>query len=169
MHTGMFIYFSKFIQFPPSYAVLIVLFKINAARKTTISCRQYKKQNINIDVKQGGEGNKITFPDKGNEQQNQLPADLVFIIDEKPLHIQRDGNDLSSAKESNRESHHTRRPESINSGARYSEPGYELVVAMEGMPITKEQVTGRLRITFEVKFPQIDTRPASRAQACIRG
>ncbi|TYI46769.1 hypothetical protein E1A91_D13G127800v1 [Gossypium mustelinum] len=40
-------------------------------------------------------GRKITFPDKGNEQPNQLPADLVFVIDEKPHDLyKRYGNDL---------------------------------------------------------------------------
>ncbi|KAJ6435000.1 hypothetical protein OIU84_000276 [Salix udensis] len=96
--------------------------------------RQIQETEIlTIDVKPGWKkGTKITFPDKGNEQQNQLPADLVFIIDEKPhTTYKRDGNDLiishkvtlaEALGRSNRESHHTRRPESINSGARYSEP-----------------------------------------------
>ncbi|KAE9452265.1 hypothetical protein C3L33_15836, partial [Rhododendron williamsianum] len=51
---------------------------------------------LTIDVKPGWKkGTKITFPDKGNEQLNQLPADLVFVIDEKPHNLYtRDGNDL---------------------------------------------------------------------------
>ncbi|MFQ6637462.1 hypothetical protein Gotur_013692 [Gossypium turneri] len=36
---------------------------------------------LTIDVKPGWKkGTKITFLDKGNEQQNQLQADLVFVI-----------------------------------------------------------------------------------------
>ncbi|CAK9140494.1 unnamed protein product [Ilex paraguariensis] len=51
---------------------------------------------LSIGVKPGWKkGTKITFPDKGNEQVNQLPADLVFVIDEKPHDVcMRDGNDL---------------------------------------------------------------------------
>ncbi|KAI6681490.1 hypothetical protein NL676_035371 [Syzygium grande] len=51
---------------------------------------------LTIEVKPGWKkGTKITFPDKGNEQPNQLPADLVFVIDEKAHDVyQRDGNDL---------------------------------------------------------------------------
>ncbi|KAF9591197.1 hypothetical protein IFM89_002852 [Coptis chinensis] len=41
-------------------------------------------------------GTKITFPEKGNEKPNVIPADLVFIIDEKPHSVfTRDGNDLT--------------------------------------------------------------------------
>nr|GEV04888.1 DnaJ homolog subfamily B member 4 [Tanacetum cinerariifolium] len=52
---------------------------------------------LTIDVKPGWKkGTKITFPDKGNQQLHQLPADLVFIVDEKPHEFfKRDGNDLS--------------------------------------------------------------------------
>ncbi|CAA6671530.1 unnamed protein product [Spirodela intermedia] len=40
-------------------------------------------------------GTKITFSEKGNEQPNVIPADLVFIIDEKPHEVfTREGNDL---------------------------------------------------------------------------
>ncbi|KAJ7966108.1 DnaJ subfamily B member like [Quillaja saponaria] len=51
---------------------------------------------LTIDVKPGWKkGTKITFPDKGNEMPNLLPADLVFVIDEKPHNIyKRNSNDL---------------------------------------------------------------------------
>ncbi|KAJ6758510.1 DNAJ-like protein SUBFAMILY C MEMBER [Salix koriyanagi] len=128
--------------------------------------RQIQETEIlTIDVKPGWKkGTKITFPDKGNEQQNQLPADLVFIIDEKPhTTYKRDGNDLII-------SHKVTLAEALGGatvnlatldGRNLSipvhdivSPGYELVVAMEGMPITKEPGNrGDLKITFEVKFP----------------
>ncbi|KAJ6674065.1 DNAJ HEAT SHOCK FAMILY PROTEIN [Salix viminalis] len=128
--------------------------------------RQIQETEIlTIDVKPGWKkGTKITFPDKGNEQQNQLPADLVFIIDEKPhTTYKRDGNDLIII-------HKVTLAEALGGatvnlttldGRNLSipvhdivSPGYELVVAMEGMPITKEPGNrGNLRITFEVKFP----------------
>ncbi|KAL6141258.1 hypothetical protein ACLB2K_059548 [Fragaria x ananassa] len=51
---------------------------------------------LTSDIKPGWKkGTKVTFPDKGNEQPNVIPADLVFIIDEKPHSVfTRDGNDL---------------------------------------------------------------------------
>ncbi|KAJ6745516.1 DNAJ-like protein SUBFAMILY C MEMBER [Salix koriyanagi] len=128
--------------------------------------RQVQETEIlTIDVKPGWKkGTKITFPEKGNEQQNQLPADLVFIIDEKPhTTYKRDGNDLTI-------NHKVTLAEALG-GTTVNlttldsrnllipvhdivSPGYELVVAMEGMPIAKEPGNwGVLRIKFEVKFP----------------
>lgn len=120
---------------------------------------------LTIDVKPGWKkGTKITFPDKGNEQQNQLPADLVFVIDEKPHDFYtRDGNDLIV-------NHKVSLSEALGGttvnlttldGRNLSipvtdivSPGYELVVAREGMPIVKEPGNrGDLKIKFEVKFP----------------
>ncbi|KAG5244318.1 dnaJ subfamily member [Salix suchowensis] len=128
--------------------------------------RQVQETEIlTIDVKPGWKkGTKITFPEKGNEQQNQLPADLVFIIDEKPhTTYKRDGNDLTI-------NHKVTLAEALG-GTTVNlttldsrnllipvhdivSPGYELVVAMEGMPLAKEPGNwGVLRIKFEVKFP----------------
>ncbi|KAE8700173.1 hypothetical protein F3Y22_tig00110560pilonHSYRG00066 [Hibiscus syriacus] len=96
--------------------------------------RQVQESDIlTIDVKPGWKkGTKMTFQDKGNELPNQLPAYLVFIIDEKSHDLyKRDGNDLI-----------------------VTEGCYELVIAREGMPIAKEPGNrGDLKIKFEVKFP----------------
>ncbi|KAL5975175.1 hypothetical protein ACLOJK_031854 [Asimina triloba] len=120
---------------------------------------------LTIEVKPGWKkGTKITFPDKGNEQVNQLPADLVFVIEEKPHDIyKRDGNDLLM-------SHKITLAEALGGTSidvktldersltipvtDIVNPGYELVVPKEGMPITKEPgKRGNLLIKFEVKFP----------------
>lgn len=120
---------------------------------------------LTIEVKPGWKkGTKITFPDKGNEQPNQLPADLVFVIDEKAHDFyKRDGNDLIV-------NHRVTLAEAIGGTtvslttldgrdlsipvADIVSPGYELIVAGEGMPIVKEPGNrGDLRIKFEVKFP----------------
>lgn len=120
---------------------------------------------LTIDVKPGWKkGTKITFPDKGNEQLNQLPADLVFVIDEKPHDtFKRDGNDLiMNQKVSLAEAlGGTIINLTTLDGRNLSipvhdivSPAYELLVAMEGMPIAKEPGNrGDLRIKFEVKFP----------------
>ncbi|CAA7397211.1 unnamed protein product [Spirodela intermedia] len=132
---------------------------------------------LTIDVKPGWKkGTKITFPDKGNEQANQLPADLVFVIDEKPHEVfKRDGNDLVV---------HQKIPlaEAL-AGTTLTlrtldgrelavpvtdvvSPGYELVIAKEGMPIVREPGRrGNLRIKFDVKFP---SKLTSEQRAALR-
>ncbi|BBG94169.1 DNAJ heat shock family protein [Prunus dulcis] len=51
---------------------------------------------LKIDIKPGWKkGTKITFPDKGNQEPGVSPADLIFVVDEKPHGVfKRDGNDL---------------------------------------------------------------------------
>lgn len=120
---------------------------------------------LTIDVKPGWKkGTKITFPDKGNEQLNQLPADLIFVIDEKPHNIyKRDGNDLIvDQKVTLTEalvgttvhlSTLDRRDLTVPVNDIIS-PGFELVIKKEGMPIAKEsRKRGNLRILFDVMFP----------------
>ncbi|CAI0414851.1 unnamed protein product [Linum tenue] len=136
---------------------------------------------LTIDVKPGWKkGTKITFPDKGNEQPNQQPADLVFMIDEKPHNVyKRDGNDLMI--------HHRVTLAEALGGTTASidtldgrtlsvpvtdivSPGYELAVAREGMPIAKEPGNrGDLIIKFEVKFPTKLTMEQRAGLKCFLG
>ncbi|GMH06999.1 hypothetical protein Nepgr_008839 [Nepenthes gracilis] len=132
---------------------------------------------LTIEVKPGWKkGTKITFPDKGNEQLNQLPADLVFVIDEKE-HIvyKRDGNDLVMSQQVTLKEALAGTGVNIttldgrNLTLRVSEiisPGYELVVAKEGMPVAKEPGNkGDLRIKFDVTFP---TRLTSEQKVALK-
>lgn len=120
---------------------------------------------LTIEIKPGWKkGTRITFPNKGNEQVNQLPADLVFIIDEKPHDVyKRDGNDLRThqkitlvdalAGTTINMKTLDGRDLSINV-TDVVIPGYELLVVKEGMPIAKEPNNrGNLIIKFDVKFP----------------
>ncbi|XP_068647800.1 uncharacterized protein [Aristolochia californica] len=126
---------------------------------------QTESEILTIDVKPGWEkGTKITFPDKGNESVNQLPADLVFVIDERPHEIfKRDGNDLIM-------NHRITLGEALGGttvnlstidGRNLSiplndvvSPGFEYVIAKEGMPVVNEPgKRGNLRVKFDVKFP----------------
>jgi DnaJ homolog subfamily B member 4 len=121
---------------------------------------------LTIDIKPGWKmGTKITFPDKGNEQPNQLPADLVFVIDEKPHELYtREGNDLLVHRKIdlvdalagttvNLKTLDGR--DLVIKLADVVTPGYELVIAKEGMPIVKENGRrGNLRIKFDVDFPK---------------
>ncbi|KAK8707225.1 hypothetical protein V6N13_058286 [Hibiscus sabdariffa] len=102
----------------------------------------WESEILTINVKPGWKkGTKITFPDKGNEQPNQLPADLVFVIDEKPHDLyKRDGDD-----------HIVNRKVSVTSRGTW------------GMSIAKEPGNrGDLRIKFDVKFPT-ELTPEQRA------
>lgn len=120
---------------------------------------------LTIEVRPGWKkGTKITFPEKGNEQPNIIPADLVFIIDEKPHGVfTREGNDLVTTQKitlvealtgytfhlTTLDGRSLTIP--INS---IIHPSYEEVVPREGMPIPKEpSKRGNLRIKFNIKFP----------------
>lgn len=120
---------------------------------------------LTINIKPGWKkGTKITFPEKGNEQPNVIPADIVFVIDEKPHTVfTRDGNDLVV----------TQRISLVEALSGYTayittldgrkltipinnviHPTYEEVVPNEGMPIPKDpSKKGNLRIKFNIKFP----------------
>ncbi|XP_068648024.1 uncharacterized protein [Aristolochia californica] len=120
---------------------------------------------LTIDIKPGWKkGTKITFPEKGHEQPNIIPADLIFVIDEKPHAIyKRDGNDLVVHRRISLVDALTGMTIELTSldGRNLAipitdviKPGYELVVSKEGMPIAKEPgKKGNLRIKFDVKFP----------------
>ncbi|CAK8568698.1 unnamed protein product [Lathyrus sativus] len=137
--------------------------------------REIKETEVlSIEVKPGWKkGTKITFPDKGNQQLNQLPADLVFVIDEKAHEVfKRDGNDLivnqriTLAEAIGGTLINIKTLDKRNVRFQVKDivsPGYELIVPNEGMPITKEPGhRGNLKIIFEVKFPKKLT-PGQRA------
>ncbi|XP_050214232.1 uncharacterized protein LOC126665450 [Mercurialis annua] len=120
---------------------------------------------LTIVIKPGWKkGTKITFPEKGNEQPNVVPADLVFIIDEKPHStFTRDGNDLVVTKRISLVEALTGYTVQLTTLDGRSltipinnviHPDYEERVPNEGMPIPKDRSKkGNLRIKFNIKFP----------------
>lgn len=119
-----------------------------------------------IHVKPGWKkGTKITFPEKGNQEElGVIPADLIFVIDEKPHSIfKRDGNDLIIHKKISLLDALTGKTIKLTTLdgrdlripiTDVVKPGYEEVVPNEGMPISKEPgKKGNLRIKFSIKFP----------------
>ncbi|KAL9454684.1 hypothetical protein AB3S75_010145 [Citrus x aurantiifolia] len=132
---------------------------------------------LTIDVKPGWKkGTKITFPEKGNEQPNVIPADLVFVIDEKPHSVfTRDGNDLivtqkiSLAEALTGYTVHltTLDGRSLNIPINnVIHPTYEEIVPREGMPLQKDpSKRGNLRIKFNIRFP---TRLTAEQKAGIK-
>lgn len=132
---------------------------------------------LTINIKAGWKkGAKITFLEKGNEQLNVIPADLVFIIDEKPHSVfTRDRNDLiitqniSSAEALTGYTVHLTTLDGRNLSIPITNvihPNYEEVVPREGMPIQNDPTKrGNLRIKFNIKFP---TRLTTEQKARIR-
>mmetsp|Transcript_25640 Transcript_25640/g.61046 ORF Transcript_25640/g.61046 Transcript_25640/m.61046 type:complete len:211 (+) Transcript_25640:932-1564(+) len=128
--------------------------------------RMRTEEVLTIDVKPGWKkGTKITFAGRGDEHPNQEPADVVFIIDEKPhATFRRDGNDLvykhtvplvdalcgTTVQLTALDGRSLRVPLS-----RPMAPGERHVVSGEGMPISKSPgQRGDLRIELDVRFPR---------------
>ncbi|KAF8043346.1 hypothetical protein BT93_A1631 [Corymbia citriodora subsp. variegata] len=120
---------------------------------------------LTVDIKPGWmEGTKITFFEKGNEQPNIIPSDLVFIVDEKPHNVfTRDGNDLIVTKNISMAEGLTGLTVHLTTLDDRSltipinnvvHTNYEEVVPREGMPLQKDLTKkGDLRIKFNIKFP----------------
>ncbi|KAE9591996.1 putative chaperone DnaJ [Lupinus albus] len=131
----------------------------SSGRPTTV------EEILSIVIKPGWKkGTKITFPEKGNEQRGVIPADLVFIIDEKPHTLfKRDGNDLVVTQKTSLVEALTGYTAQLTTldGRNLTipinsiiSPTYEEVVNGEGMPIPKDpSKRGNLRIKFNIKFP----------------
>ncbi|KAL8114683.1 uncharacterized protein LOC141668676 isoform X1 [Apium graveolens] len=125
-----------------------------------------EEETLKIRVKPGWKkGTKITFEDKGDEKPGSLPADIIFIINEKrhPL-FKRDGDDLQLG---------VKVPliealtgctitvpllggeEMTLSFDEILYPGYVKVIPGQGMPKPKQEgKKGDLRLNFLVEFPR---------------
>ncbi|KAK9286081.1 hypothetical protein L1049_014461 [Liquidambar formosana] len=124
-----------------------------------------EEEILKIRVKPGWKkGTKITFEGKGDERPGMLPADIIFLIDEKrhPL-FKRDGDDLEIVVEVPLVQALTgcSLPVPLLGGEEmflYVDdimyPGYEKIIRGQGMPKSKEKgKRGDLRIRFLVEFP----------------
>ncbi|XP_058228333.1 uncharacterized protein LOC131336485 [Rhododendron vialii] len=120
---------------------------------------------LTIEIKPGWKkGTKITFPEKGNQEPGVIPADLIFVVDEKPHAVfMRDSNDLVLNQEISLVEALTGKTLELTTLdgrniiipiTEIVKPGYEVIVSNEGMPISKEpRRKGNLRIKFDVKYP----------------
>lgn len=119
---------------------------------------------LKIDIKPGWKkGTKITFPEKGNQEPGVTPADLTFVVDEKPHPVYtRDGNDLVFEKKVSLVDALTGVTVSLTTldGRKLTipvldivKPGQEIVIPNEGMPTKEPSKRGALRVRFEVLFP----------------
>jgi len=126
---------------------------------------RYVEEILTIEIKPGWKkGTKITFPEKGNQEPGVVPADLTFVIDEKPHALyRRDGNDLVINQEITLLEALTGKTLDLTTLDGRSlvlpltdivKPGAEVVVPDEGMPISKEPgKKGNLRVKLDVKYP----------------
>ncbi|CAN7100555.1 dnaJ homolog subfamily B member 1 [Brassica rapa] len=118
-----------------------------------------------IEIKPGWKkGTKLTFPEKGNEEPGIIPADIIFVVEEKPHPVfKRDGNDLVFSQEITLlEALTGKSIDLITLDGRtlmipltdIINPDHEIVVPNEGMSISKEPGRkGNLRLKLNVRYP----------------
>ncbi|KAF7689276.1 hypothetical protein HF521_012629 [Silurus meridionalis] len=114
-----------------------------------------------VEVKKGWkEGTKITFPKEGDQTPNNIPADVVFIVKDKP-HPALCGCTVKAPTLDKRTI--TLPMEDV-----IIRPGMKRRVTGEGLPFPKSpERRGDLIIEFDVKFPERLTREAKNTIAQI--
>lgn len=70
--------------------------KISRRRVDSVGQVSQESEILTIEVQPGWKkGTKITFTEKGDENPGRIPADVVFVVEEKPHErFKREGNDL---------------------------------------------------------------------------
>lgn len=121
---------------------------------------------LEVQIKKGWkEGTKITFPKEGDETPTNIPADVVFVLKDKPHPIfKRDGSDiLYTAKISLRDALCGCTIDAPTLGGRtvtvtttdIVQPGMKRRISGEGLPYPKRPGRrGDLIVEYEVKFPE---------------
>ncbi|CAF0716582.1 unnamed protein product [Brachionus calyciflorus] len=176
----------KKTQDPPIYHDLLVALediatgttkKMKISRKviTPDGRSSIEDKVLAIDIKPGWKaGTKITFPREGDQSPNTIPADIVFVIKDKPHpNFKRDGSDLIyTAKITLREAllgctiqvptlDNRRKQIQINE---IINSNTEKRIAGEGLPFPKQNTKkGDLIVKFDIKFP--DTLTLSQREA----
>lgn len=121
---------------------------------------------LEVAIKKGWkEGTKITFPKEGDETHSNIPADVVFVLKDKPHPVfRRDGSDIIyPAKVSLKEAlcgstviaptlDGRTIPVTTTDIVR---PGMKRRITGEGLPLSKSPSRrGDLVVEYEVKFPE---------------
>ncbi|TWW59551.1 dnaJ homolog subfamily B member 1b [Takifugu flavidus] len=126
---------------------------------------------LEVQIKKGWkEGTKITFPKEGDETPTNIPADIVFVVKDKPHPVfRRDGSDIVyPAKISLRDALcgctvtvPTLEGKSVSVTTDIAQPGMRRRVSGEGLPYPKRpDRRGDLIVDYEVKFPERLSRSA---------
>ncbi|XP_068574824.1 dnaJ homolog subfamily B member 1a [Cebidichthys violaceus] len=140
--------------------------KISRKRLNPDGCTIRNEDKIlTVDIKRGWkEGTKITFPKEGDETASNIPADVVFVVKDKPHPVfRREGSDIIyPAKISLREAlcgctvnAPTLDGRTITVTSRdVVRPGMKKRISGEGLPISKcPEKRGDMVLDFTVKFP----------------
>lgn len=126
---------------------------------------------LSIDVKPGWKsGTKITFPKEGDQKPNVIPADIVFVVKDKPHPVfKRDGSDIRCKRPiSLRQAlcgGEVRVPLVEGGSMTYNitdivKPGNSKRIVGRGLPLPKEPgARGDLILEFDIQFP--NTLPES--------
>jgi len=121
---------------------------------------------LTICVKPGWRaGTRITFPQEGDQGPNSIPADIVFVVKDKPhsIFVRDKDNIIYTAKIPLLDALTGRIVDVPTLDDRLISipindivcPGYHKVVPGEGMPVSKDpNVRGDLVIAFEIEFPK---------------
>lgn len=121
---------------------------------------------LTIVVKRGWKpGTKISFPEEGDQGPNNVPADIVFVVKDKPhQHFRRDGvNLVYTAKIPLGKALTGCTVEVVTLDDRILNipindivhQGYTKVVPGEGMPLSKDpNIKGDLIIAFDIEYPK---------------
>lgn len=121
---------------------------------------------LTVDIKRGWkEGTKITFPREGDETPTNIPADVVFVVKDKPHPVfRREGSDIIySAKISLRDAlcgctvnTPTLDGRTVTVTSRdVVKPGMKKRIVGEGLPLSKcPEKRGDMVLEFVVKFPE---------------
>ena len=125
-----------------------------------------KDKILTINVKQGWkEGTRISFPEDGDQGPNVVPADIIFIVKDKPhSHFKRSGNDLLHVADiplSLALTGGTIEVPTIDQRVLHIpineiiRPSSRKIIQGEGMPSSQDPtVRGDLVVEFSIQFPQ---------------
>lgn len=141
--------------------------KISRMSMATGTARKEEKV-LSINVKPGWKaGTKITFPREGDQAPQKVPADIIFIIRDKPhSHFKREGSDLryvapvtlkqalcgTTVSVPTLQGDNVRIP--INTQGEVIKPTTVKRISGRGLPYPKEPSRrGDLIVSFDIKFP----------------
>lgn len=139
--------------------------KIERTVSTSSSDSHIESKILQVDVRPGfKEGTKITFEQSGDEHPGNIPADIIFVIKQKPHQLYvRDGNDLhvkwtislaqalcgfeQTIPFLNNETR-------VISSREILRPGSTITIPNQGMPLSRQpDQRGSLIVKIEIRFP----------------